>query len=98
MLYPAQFEKLKMQSVGGKEISWSNNDASEPGAAVSADPEDFLRSGDKCFKDGSISASNCPSKPECNSDEKACINRLPTSETGEWYVAAMRCIPKWENW
>lgn len=67
-----------------------------------ADAADFLRNGDQCLKDGTISRSNCGSVPNCSftgqfGPAKLCINRLPTT-AGGWYVAAMKCVPQWENW
>jgi len=67
---------------------------------ASADPADFLRSGDKCLSGGTYGS--CPSPPNCNfsgsnGGAKLCINRLPTPDKTGWYVAAMKCIPAAEN-
>ncbi len=94
--------------MGGVEIAGSNSRYENySGSEVPTDQNindapDFLRSDDACLKDGSISSGNCPSLPNCNfkgqfGQAKLCINRLPTP-AGKWYVAAMVCIPQWENW
>lgn len=95
--------------MGGIEISGSNaryenySPNEVPTVQAMNDAPDFLRSGDACLKNGSISTSNCPSPPNCNfnglfGQAKLCINRLPTPQGDSWYVAAMVCIPIWENW
>ena len=66
------------------------------------DNPDYYRNGDECYKNGTIKRSNCPAPPNCNftgkhGKAKLCINRLPTPG-GKWYVAAMGCIPRFENW
>jgi hypothetical protein len=68
-----------------------------------ADPEDFLRRSDICYKNGSYSRSNCPSVPNCNhtgkwGPAKLCINRQPIGDGSGYHVLAMKCIPSWENW
>jgi hypothetical protein len=90
--------------VGGQIItdstSYTGYDQSEVLDGSSADKVDSLRSVDQCYKDGSFS--DCSAYvPSCDftgvfGSGKLCINRLPTSQ-GKWYVAAMKCIPHWEN-
>mmetsp|Transcript_41722 Transcript_41722/g.42316 ORF Transcript_41722/g.42316 Transcript_41722/m.42316 type:complete len:169 (+) Transcript_41722:506-1012(+) len=48
--------------------------------------------------------SNCPNPPSCKNVEKEwgkaklCINRMPhPDDKNFFYVATMKCIPKWEN-
>jgi len=66
------------------------------------DGPDYYRNSDQCLKNGSISSSHCASiSLDCNfvgqfGQAKLCMNRLPTSK-GKWFVAALKCIPVWEN-
>ena len=55
-------------------------------------------------KDGSFKRSNCPKPPKCFRNkndlgrEKLCINRVYAPDsTKQYYVAAMKCVPQWEN-
>jgi hypothetical protein len=94
--------------IDGKAVSstsyngYSANEVPVGGTSPKGDAADYLRNGDQCLKGGTISRSNCGAVPNCNFNgqfgpAKLCINRLPTS-SGVWYVAAMKCIPQWENW
>jgi hypothetical protein len=69
------------------------------------DTEDSLRSSDLCpnKKKKTLSRRNCPKPPNCEKIKerwgkaKLCINRVPLPDRRTFYVAAMKCIPEWEN-
>ena len=81
------------------------DDAQLPKDTEAGDSEDFLRKADVCPDyDGTLNLSNCPKPPDCSSSvnekygkAKLCINRVPSPYQSIWYVAAMKCIPSWEN-
>jgi len=96
--------------VAGKRISgqgWYNNykPAQIPRNKNVGDGRDYFRAADKCFKHGSsgpLHRKYCPKPPNCNfsgkfGKAKLCINRLPLPDHSGWYVAAVGCIPYWEN-
>jgi len=70
------------------------------------DAEDRIRSSDRCYRRGKFDLDFCPKTPNCKKvndkkwlgKPKLCINRVPIPGDKEnFYIAAMKCIPKWEN-
>ncbi len=87
-------------------IHYDDREVKQTKALDIGDPEDFLRSSDVCPKKGQsgFKRSYCPTPPDCNwsgkwGKAKLCITRVPFPwDHSKFYVLAMKCIPKWENW
>ncbi len=69
------------------------------------DKVDYIRDNDICpGTNEQYTRANCPPAPDCSKvkqkwgEGKLCINRVPLPfDKTKFYIAAMKCIPEWEN-
>ena len=85
--------------------TWYDKDEIPDDVNADNDKEDYLRDTDICpGTNEKYTRENCPVAPDCSKVNrkwgpgKLCINRVPLPfDTTRFYVAAMKCIPNWEN-
>ena len=85
--------------------TWYDKNEIPADTTTGGDFPDYIHDNDICpGTNEQYTRANCPPAPDCSNvkqkwgEGKLCINRVPLPfDKTIFYIAAMKCIPKWEN-